>query len=141
MYLSVPFENGESMVVELPEGQGSGVLRATRGEALIESSAEAFESGLARVRHVAGVLLERLGDLPRQPDHIRAEFGIKAQSVLAKPCFEWTWHWRRAVKTSGHRRARSPRCASGPWGRAPCCLLELTQDSYLERQLGHRGDA
>lgn len=88
MFLSVPFDNGETFVVELPEGEGSGVLRATRGEALIESSAETFESGLARVRQVAGALLERLADLPRRPDHIRAEFGIKmtteAGLVVAK---------------------------------------------------------
>ncbi|GAA1214368.1 hypothetical protein GCM10009665_00140 [Kitasatospora nipponensis] len=88
MYLSVPFENGETMLVELPEGQGSGVLRASRGEALVESSAETFESGLGRVRHLATAILERLTDLPRRPDHIRAEFGIRltaeAGLVVAK---------------------------------------------------------
>ncbi|CAN3978217.1 CU044_2847 family protein [Kitasatospora purpeofusca] len=104
MFLSVPFDDGETFVVELPEGQGSGVLRATRGETLIESSAETFESGLSRVRQVAGTLLERLADLPRQPDHIRAEFGIKitteAGLVVAKASgdahftlqLEWSRH-------------------------------------------------
>jgi hypothetical protein len=78
VYLSVPFENGEMFVVELSVGQGSGVIRANRGEGLVESSADTFEAGLARVRHVAEALLERLTDLPRRPDRIRAEFGIKA---------------------------------------------------------------
>ncbi|KNE81916.1 MULTISPECIES: CU044_2847 family protein [Streptomyces] len=77
MYLSVPFENGETFVVELSEGQGSGVIRASRGEGLIEYSVDTFEAGMARVRHVVEALLEPLADLPRSPDHIRAEFGLR----------------------------------------------------------------
>ncbi|MZE78046.1 CU044_2847 family protein [Streptomyces xinghaiensis] len=77
MYLSVPFEDGETFVVELPEGQGSGVIRASRGEGLIEYSADTFEAGMARVRHVVEALLEPLTDLPRSPDRIRAEFGLR----------------------------------------------------------------
>jgi hypothetical protein len=77
VYLSVPFEDGETFVVELSEGQGSGVVRASRGEGLVASSVDTFEAGLARMRHVVEALLERLTDLPRSPDHIRAEFGIK----------------------------------------------------------------
>ncbi|WP_327064605.1 hypothetical protein OG500_02010 [Kitasatospora sp. NBC_01250] len=88
MYLSVPFDNGETFVVELSEGEGSGVIRASRGEGLVESSTETFEAGLVRVRHLATALLERLKDLPRSPDHIRAEFGIKVTAeaglVVAK---------------------------------------------------------
>ncbi|MFD8477943.1 CU044_2847 family protein [Kitasatospora sp. NPDC059673] len=88
MYLSVPFESGKEILVELPEGQGTGVLRASRGDALVESSTETFESGLGRVRHVAEALLERLADLPRSPERIRAEFGIRltaeAGLVVAK---------------------------------------------------------
>ncbi|WP_308363573.1 CU044_2847 family protein [Streptomyces sp. ISL-86] len=85
--------------MELSEGQGSGVIRASRGEGLVESSADTFESGLARVRHVAEALLERLADLPRRPDHIRAEFGIK---VTAEAGLSWPrlpamrispWNW------------------------------------------------
>ncbi|MFI6686344.1 CU044_2847 family protein [Streptomyces sp. NPDC050485] len=76
MYLNVPFENGGTVLVELSEAEGSGVVRASRGEGLIQASADTFEAGLAQVRHVAGALLERLTDLPRSPDRIRAEFGI-----------------------------------------------------------------
>ncbi|MFD8781896.1 CU044_2847 family protein [Kitasatospora sp. NPDC059599] len=104
MFLSVPFDDGQAFVVELSEGEGSGVLRAARGDALVESSAETFESGLARVRQVAAALLVRLADLPRKPDHIRAEFGIKitaeAGLVVAKASgdahftleLEWSRH-------------------------------------------------
>lgn len=76
MYLSVPFDNGETFVVELSGGQVSGVIRAGRNEALVETSADTFETGLSRVRRVAEALLERLTDLSRKPDRIRAEFGI-----------------------------------------------------------------
>ncbi|MFG2986400.1 CU044_2847 family protein [Streptomyces sp. NPDC048258] len=103
MYLRVPFENGETMVVELPEGQDSGVIRASRGEALVESSAETFEAGLGRVRRVAEAMLHRLTDLPRSPDHIRATFGIRitaeAGLVVAKGSgdahFELELEWTR----------------------------------------------
>jgi hypothetical protein len=88
MFLSVPFNNGETFVVELSDEEGSGVIRASRGEAFVESSIDTFEAGLARVRHIAGALLEQLTDLPRSPDHIRAEFGIKVTAeaglVVAK---------------------------------------------------------
>ncbi|QNP66043.1 CU044_2847 family protein [Streptomyces genisteinicus] len=88
MYLSVPFEDGDSFVVELPDEQGSGVIRARRGDELFETSADTFESGMARVQRVAATMLERLADLPRRPDHIRAEFGLRitaeAGVVVAK---------------------------------------------------------
>lgn len=88
MYLSVPFEDGEVFVVEVPDEQGAGVVRARRGDELFELSAETFESGMARVQRVAATMLERLTDLPRSPDHVRAEFGLRVTAqaglVVAK---------------------------------------------------------
>ncbi|MFE7566097.1 CU044_2847 family protein [Streptomyces sp. NPDC057539] len=88
MYLSVPFENGEVFVVELSDKQGSGVIRASRGDGLFETSADTFESGMARVQRVAATMLERLADLPRKPGHVRAEFGLRVTAdaglVVAK---------------------------------------------------------
>ncbi|MEV6474016.1 CU044_2847 family protein [Streptomyces sp. NPDC051657] len=88
MYLSVPFEDGEVFVVELPDDQGAGVIRASRGDGLFEASADTFESGMARVQRVAATMLERLADLPRSPDHVRAEFGLRVTAeaglVVAK---------------------------------------------------------
>jgi hypothetical protein len=40
----VPVGEGAAFIVELSDGQGAGVIRATRGEELVESSAESFES-------------------------------------------------------------------------------------------------
>ncbi|TQF01347.1 hypothetical protein E6W39_02715 [Kitasatospora acidiphila] len=73
----MPFEDGGTFLVELPEDEASGVVRATRGGELLESASETFEAGLARVRQMAAALLERLADLPRSPDRIRVEFGIQ----------------------------------------------------------------
>nr|WSZ99207.1 hypothetical protein OH820_29210 [Streptomyces sp. NBC_00857] len=88
MYLSVPFEDGEVFVVELSDEQGSGVIRASRGEEIFATSTDTFESGMARVQRVAATMLERLADLPRKPDHIRAEFGLRVTAeaglVVAK---------------------------------------------------------
>ncbi|WP_244328939.1 CU044_2847 family protein [Streptomyces marokkonensis] len=88
VYLSVPFEDGEVFVVELSDEQGSGVIRASRGDELFETSADTFESGMARVQRVAATMLERLADLPRSPDHVRAEFGLRVTAeaglVVAK---------------------------------------------------------
>ncbi|WP_327436445.1 hypothetical protein OG279_37410 (plasmid) [Streptomyces sp. NBC_01201] len=88
MYLSVPFEDGEAFVVELSDEQGTGVIRASRGDELFATSADTFESGMARVQRVAAVMLERLADLPRKPDHVRAEFGLRVTAeaglVVAK---------------------------------------------------------
>ncbi|WP_235614640.1 CU044_2847 family protein [Streptomyces ambofaciens] len=88
VYLNVPFEDGEAFVVELSDGQGSGIIRASRGDELFETSAETFESGMARVQRVAATMLERLADLPRSPDHVRAEFGLRVTAeaglVVAK---------------------------------------------------------
>lgn len=88
MYLSVPFDDGEAFIVEVSDEQGSGVIRAGRGEGLIETSADTFESGMARVQRVAATMLARLADLPRSPDHVRAEFGLRVTAeaglVVAK---------------------------------------------------------
>lgn len=88
MYLGVPFQDGDVFYVELSDEQGSGVIRASRGEELFETSADTFESGMDRVRHLAAVMLERLASLPRSPDHVRAEFGLKVTAeaglVVAK---------------------------------------------------------
>jgi hypothetical protein len=88
VYLSVPFEDGEVFVVELSDEQGSGVIRASRGDELFETSADTFESGMARVQRVAATMLARLADLPRSPDHVRAEFGLRVTAeaglVVAK---------------------------------------------------------
>ncbi|MFE5923058.1 CU044_2847 family protein [Streptomyces sp. NPDC056468] len=88
VYLRVPFEDGEVIVVELADGQGSGVIRASRGDELFQTSADTFESGMSRVQRVAATMLARLADLPRSPDHVRAEFGLRVTAeaglVVAK---------------------------------------------------------
>jgi NTP-dependent ternary system trypsin peptidase co-occuring protein len=75
MYTSVPFEDGAEFLVEGDAG-GTGVVRATRADDAIKSSAETFENSLTRVRHVAEVIVDKLSGFPAAPTHIRAEFGI-----------------------------------------------------------------
>ena len=75
MYVRVPLEDGEAFLVEAEAG-GEGVVRATRADGAIKSTAETFEGSLTLVRHVAEVIIDKLSGLPAAPDHIRAEFGI-----------------------------------------------------------------
>jgi Trypsin-co-occurring domain 1 len=104
MYLSVPFENGGTLLVDVHDENGTGVVRAGRTDELISSSADTFEAGLDRVRHAAEAILEKLSGLSKGPDHIRAEFGIcltaEAGMVVVKGSgdahFTLELEWNRA---------------------------------------------
>src|SRR5713101_2591895 len=75
LYVRVPLEGGDEFFVE-SDTAGQGVIRASRADGAIKSSAETFEHSLTRVRHVAEVIIEKLSCLSAAPDRIRAEFGI-----------------------------------------------------------------
>jgi Trypsin-co-occurring domain 1 len=75
MQVRVPLENGDGFFIET-EVPGDGVVRATRADGAVKSSAETFESSIVRVRHIAEVIVDKLSDLPVTPASIRAEFGV-----------------------------------------------------------------
>jgi hypothetical protein len=75
MYVRVPLESDGGFLVETGVG-GDGVVRATRADDAIRSSAETFEDSLASVRRVAEAIISKLSALSTAPDRIRAEFGI-----------------------------------------------------------------
>jgi hypothetical protein len=75
MQVRVPFENGDAFFIET-EMPGDGVVRATRADGAIKSSAETFESSITHVRHIAEVIIDKLSALPTAPASIRAEFGV-----------------------------------------------------------------
>jgi hypothetical protein len=79
MYVRVPLESGEGFLVETGSA-GDGVVRATRVDGAIKSSAETFEASLASVRRVAEVIVDKLSALSTAPDRIRAEFGISLEA-------------------------------------------------------------
>ena len=71
----VPLENGDGFFIEVDRA-GDGVVRATRVDGAVRSSAETFESSMTQVRHIAEVIIDKLSSLPVAPDNIRAEFGV-----------------------------------------------------------------
>ena len=75
MQVRVPLENGDGFFIEA-ETFGDGVVRATRADGAVRSSAETFESSITHVRHIAEVIIDKLSGLPAAPDNIRTEFGI-----------------------------------------------------------------
>jgi hypothetical protein len=75
MQVRVPLENGDEFFIEA-DVPGDGVVRATRADGAVRSSAETFENSITRVRHIAEVIVDKLSDLPTTPASIRAEFGV-----------------------------------------------------------------
>lgn len=75
MQVRVPLENGDGFFIEA-EVVGDGVVRATRADGAVKSSAETFESSITHVRHIAEVIIDELSGLRAAPDNIRAEFGF-----------------------------------------------------------------
>jgi hypothetical protein len=71
----VPLENGDGFFIET-EISGDGVVRASRADGTVRSSAETFESSITHVRHIAEVIVDKLSGLPVAPASIRAEFGV-----------------------------------------------------------------
>ncbi|MBV9381102.1 MAG: hypothetical protein JOY82_10095 [Streptosporangiaceae bacterium] len=82
MYAKVPLESGGEFLIQT-EVAGDGVVRATRADETVKSSAETFETSLNCVRSVAEAIIGKLSGFPTAPDHIRAEFGISLGAQAA----------------------------------------------------------
>ncbi|MDX2850991.1 hypothetical protein OH779_32300 [Actinacidiphila glaucinigra] len=78
--------DGGEAVVEIAEDEPGVVAVSRTGDAIAQASAS-LESGLDRIRTVAETTLDRLIALPRQPDEVSVEFGVrfnaKAGAVIA----------------------------------------------------------
>jgi hypothetical protein len=95
-------EDGDGfVVVEVGEDE-PGVIAVSRlGDAVADATAS-FEEGLDRIRQAAASVLHRLQDMPRRPDEVNLEFGMRLNAelgaVIAKSSGEahlhvsMTWH-------------------------------------------------
>ncbi|MFD7132861.1 CU044_2847 family protein [Streptomyces sp. NPDC059894] len=52
-------------------------VRVGRGQDRIDAAGDTLQGSLGRVRDVAGHVFDRLSAMPRKPDRIRVEFGVK----------------------------------------------------------------
>ncbi|WP_327731361.1 hypothetical protein OG250_42700 [Streptomyces sp. NBC_00487] len=99
--LRVPLESGGSVLVEVDNGPQA-VVRVARPGMVAEAS-ETLERGLESVREAAHSVLAKVADLPRQPDKITLELGLKLSAeagvFLAKTAGEGsltlTMEWDR----------------------------------------------
>jgi hypothetical protein len=79
-------EGGGTVLVESPDDDG--ITRATGRPEAIRNAAETYQAALSGVRAAAMATLRELTGLPRQPDEISIEFGVRldaqAGAVIAR---------------------------------------------------------
>jgi hypothetical protein len=100
-----PLQGGAALLVEVeePEPEG-GLVRAGRGEGLVERASMTLVQALGRVRPAGEKLLSELRELTPAPDSIAVEFGIKlgaetgafVASAASEANFKVTLRWDRA---------------------------------------------
>ncbi|MEV7891902.1 CU044_2847 family protein [Streptomyces sp. NPDC002817] len=69
----MPIEGGEPILLEVDRRTD----RVGRGQDHIDTAGESLQRSLERVQEIAGHVFDRLSALPRTPNHIRVEFGVK----------------------------------------------------------------
>jgi D-serine deaminase-like pyridoxal phosphate-dependent protein len=74
--LRVPLESGGSVLVEVEDGPQA-VVRVSRPGGMVTEATQTLERGLESVREAAHAVLGKVAGLPRQPDRITLELGLK----------------------------------------------------------------
>lgn len=80
-FVEFPLESGGTLVVEVDEPGSGPVVRGGPVDA-VERASRTFESALHSVRGAAVTLLEQMRDLPRQPESVQVQFGVKLSGKL-----------------------------------------------------------
>jgi hypothetical protein len=79
--------DGSSLLVEVDD-QEPGIQRASRVDDLIVQAKTSLDGALDQIRAMATLTLTKLQDLPRRPDDLEVEFGVRlnaeAGAVIAK---------------------------------------------------------
>ena len=79
--------DGSSLLVEVDDHE-PGIQRASRGGDLIIQAKTSLDGALDHIRAMATLTLTKLQDLPRRPDDLEVEFGVRlnaeAGAVIAK---------------------------------------------------------
>jgi NTP-dependent ternary system trypsin peptidase co-occuring protein len=86
--LRFPSEDGEGFLVVEVAQDGPGIVEVSRLGNAVTDAATSFEAGIDRIRNAAASALRRLRDMPRRPDEISLEFGMRFNAefgaVIAK---------------------------------------------------------
>ena len=75
--IEFPAEDGSTIVMEVEEPEGEGMVRVSRPGEIAERAAQTFESALNSIKPAADALVRKLRNLDVQPEQIAVEFGIK----------------------------------------------------------------
>jgi hypothetical protein len=94
--------DGSSLLVEVDD-QEPGIQRASRVDDFIVQAKQSLDGAMEHIRAMAIVTLTKLHDLPRRPDDIEVEFGVRlnaeAGAVIAKTQAEGHLKIKLAWKT------------------------------------------
>jgi hypothetical protein len=97
--------DGTTVVVEMDEPEGEGMVRASRPGEIAEKARQTFEEAVARIKPAANAIVTQLRELATAPDEIDVEFGIKLSvkagaiiaSTDAEANFKVAMRWKRKV--------------------------------------------
>ncbi len=79
-YIEYEIEDGKSVVVEI-EVDEEELGPASLGDTIAKAQ-QSFEQALDAIGPIAGKLLTRLEEIPKKPDQIAVEFGLKLGSKV-----------------------------------------------------------
>ncbi|NUP44726.1 MAG: hypothetical protein HOY76_48790 [Streptomyces sp.] len=71
--VQMPVDGGEPILVEIDRR----TTRVGRVQDQFDTAGESLQRSLTRVQEIAGHVFDKLSALPRKPERIRVEFGVK----------------------------------------------------------------
>ncbi|MBC7334659.1 MAG: hypothetical protein H5U01_00075 [Clostridia bacterium] len=105
--IEFPLEDGTTIMVEVEEPEGAGMMPAARGgPGMPEKAHQTFEAALEKIRPAAQTIVKKLRALHDPPDEIEVEFGMKlnaqAGALVAaagtEANYKVTLTWKREEK-------------------------------------------
>lgn len=103
-----PLQDGGSILVEVEEPEKEGIVRAGRGNEVVQKIQYTFEEALSSIKPAAETIIDNLRNLRLAPDEINVEFGLKLSaeagaffaSASTEANFAITLSWKRPEKTA-----------------------------------------
>ena len=114
-------KDGSSILVEMQDAEGGGLVRASRFSDEIEKARLSFEEALENIRPAAGAIIEKIKTLSDPPDEVEVAFGLKLSAetgiVIAAGSLEtnytvtlkWTQDKKTPTTTPSRRKQYSSR--------------------------------
>ena len=76
--IEFPLEDGSTIMVEVDESKvEGGVVPVSTKPGEVEKAQNTFEAAVSKIRPVAESVITTLHDIPKRPDEIELEFGLK----------------------------------------------------------------